>query len=136
MATMAGHHARAEEPEDFRTVARMWWEAGAPTYAIEAAIQAVEPANPTDCARVQLMAAKGAEPVVGDVADVDQPLTSRQVEVVLGVLGGTSNDEVADALSLTRRTVQGHLHRVYQSLEIGDARDGLNDRFGWLCTAS
>jgi len=136
LATMTDRHARSKTPQDYRTVARMWWEAGAPTYAIEAAIQAVEPANPTDCARVQLMAAKGADSVVGDVAQTGEALTSRQVEVVLSVLGGASNDEVADTLSVSRRTVESHLHRVYQSLDLGDGRRSLNDRFGWLCTTS
>jgi len=132
LATMAGHYARSETPGDSWTVARMWWEAGAPTYAIEAAIQAVEQTSPIDCARVQLMAAMGAEPVVGEVAEIHKPLTSRQVEIMLSVLGGASNDETADALFVSRRTVENHLHRAYQILDIGDGREGLSDRFGWL----
>jgi len=132
LATMAGHYARSETPEDFRTVARMWWKAGASTYAIEAAIQAVDPTSLIDSARVQLMAAKGAEPVVSDVADVEQPLSSRQVESVLSVVGGASNEETADALFVSKRTVENHLHRAYQLLNIDDGRDGLIDHFGWL----
>ncbi len=132
LATMAGHYARSETPGDLRTVARMWWEAGAPTYAIEAAIRAVEPISLISSTRVQLMAAKGAEPVVGDVAVIEQPLSNRQVEIVLSVLGGASNREVADALFVSERTVENHLHRAYQTLDISNGRDGLTDRFGWL----
>ncbi|MFV2000853.1 MAG: LuxR C-terminal-related transcriptional regulator, partial [Acidimicrobiia bacterium] len=136
LATMTVRHARSETPQDLRTVARMWWQAGAPTYAIEAAIQAVEPTGLTDCALVQLMAAKGARPVVGDILGIDTPLSSRQVEVVLAILGGASYEETADALFVSRRTIENHIHKVCQVLDIGDGRDGLNDRFAWLCAVS
>jgi len=135
LATMASRHARSETHEDYRKVARMWWGAGAPTYAIEAAIRAVEESSPTDCARVQLMAATGAEPVVGDIAEVAKPLTSQQVDVVLSVLGVTSDEEAADTLFVSRRSVENNLYPVYQILEISDGYDGLSDRFGWLSAA-
>ncbi len=132
LAVVAGRCARAETRDDPWESARIWWEAGATTYAIESAIRAVESTRQTDNACVQLMTARGAEPVVGDITEVAQPLSERQAEIVLSVLGGASNEETADALFLSKRTVENHLHRVYQTLGIGDGRDGLIDRFGWI----
>ena len=124
--------ARAEAHGDLWESARTWWEAGATTYAIEAAIRGVESGSPIDNACVQLMAARGAEPVVGSLSGSPNPLSKRQAEIVLGVLGGSTNDEIADALFLSKRTVENHLHRIYQSLDIADGRDDLIDRFGWI----
>jgi len=132
LATIADHHARSETQEDLVRVARMWWEAGAPTYAIETAIKAAEPAELIDCARVQLMAAKGSDPLVGEIAEIEKPLSSRQAEIVLSVVGGASNEETADAIFVSRRTVEDHLRTTYRTLDIGDGRDGLKDLFGWL----
>ncbi len=110
----------------------MWLYSGAPTFAIEAAIQAADPANPSDCASVQLLVARGADPLVGNLGAIRRPLTKRQVEIVASVLAGSSSEEVADALFLSRRTVENHLHRAYQTLGIDGGRKGLADRFGWL----
>ncbi len=132
LATMASRWARAKTHDELWGCARMWLNAGAPTFAIEAAMQAVDPADASDGACVQLLAQQGATPLVGDLATISRPLTHRQVEIVARVLAGASSEEVADALFVSRRTVENHLHRAYQTLGINDGRKGLADRFGWL----
>ena len=97
-------------------------------------MQAADPADASDCASVQLLAAMGASPLVGDLATFGRALTHRQVEIVVKVLAGASSEEVADTLFVSTRTVENHLHRAYQTLGIRDGRKGLADRFGWLQT--
>ena len=134
LAAMAGRWARAKTRVELWGCARMWLNSGAPTFAIEAAMQAADPADASDCASVQLLAAMGASPLVGDLATFGRALTHRQVEIVAGVLAGSSSEQVADSLFISRRTVENHLHRAYQALGIRDGREGLADRFGWLQT--
>ncbi|WP_026551116.1 LuxR C-terminal-related transcriptional regulator [Arthrobacter sp. H20] len=45
-------------------------------------------------------------------------LTGREAEVVSAVVDGRSNRDVALALGLSVRTVEGHLHRVYTKLHV------------------
>jgi DNA-binding NarL/FixJ family response regulator len=59
-------------------------------------------------------------------------LSARQAEIVLSVLNGATNEETAEALFLSKRTVENHLHRIYQTLAIGTGRDGLIEHFGWI----
>ncbi len=132
LATMAGRYARSKTRDDFWGCTRMWLESGATTFAIEAAIQAVDPTNSSDSVCVHFLASSGANPLVGDLATISQPLSNRQVEIALSVLGGASSEEVAETLFISRRTVENHLHRIYQTLSIDDGRKGLTTRFGWL----
>ncbi|MFB9903857.1 response regulator transcription factor [Allokutzneria oryzae] len=46
-------------------------------------------------------------------------LTSREYEVFLLLVKGSSNQELADSLSLTERTVRAHLTQILQKLELG-----------------
>jgi DNA-binding NarL/FixJ family response regulator len=41
------------------------------------------------------------------------PLTSREHEVLVGVVGGRSNDELAGDLGLSRKTVEAHVARLF-----------------------
>jgi len=132
LAWMAGRYARAETREDLWECARMWLESGASTFAIEAAIRAADPDDPNDRTQVQLLAARGASPLVVDTTTIGRALPKRQEEIVLAVMGGSSSKQVAESLFIATRTVENHLHRVYQTLGIVDGRRGLSDRFGWL----
>lgn len=132
LAVLASRHARARTPHDHAAMARMWWDAGAPTYAVESAIRAAETDAPVDCAAVQLLEALGAVPLVVDGSDCERPLSRRQVEIALGTLKGASNEETADALFLSRRTVENHLHRIYRALGTEGGREGLVEFLGWV----
>ena len=50
--------------------------------------------------------------------DILAQLSPRQLEVVLQVLAGRSNAEIADKLAITVRTVSSHLEQIYQRLQI------------------
>ena len=45
-------------------------------------------------------------------------LTARQREVVLLVVAGATNDEIAGRLFVTRRTVESHLTQAFRALGI------------------
>ncbi|MBG6180270.1 LuxR C-terminal-related transcriptional regulator [Arthrobacter sp. CAN_A1] len=45
-------------------------------------------------------------------------LTTRETEVVRGVVDGRTNRDLAQTLGVSVRTVEGHLHRVYAKLHI------------------
>ena len=50
-------------------------------------------------------------------------LTRREREIALAAAGGLSNREIAGNLTVSVRTVEGHLSRIYNKL-------GVNDRAG------
>lgn len=128
LARLASRAARAGSDGECWEVARAWWDAGAPTYAIEAATRAGR--APTSRAGAQLLATAGASPVVESVPD-DLPLTERQAHVLLAALRGASNREIAESLFLSKRTVDNHLHAAYAASGL-DGRDELVNRFGWI----
>jgi DNA-binding NarL/FixJ family response regulator len=78
------------------------------------------------------MAAVGVDPLVGGLESVPNPLSKRQLEVVSRAARGSSNEEIANSLFISRRTVENHLHRVYSTLQLSDGRDELFERFGWI----
>jgi DNA-binding NarL/FixJ family response regulator len=53
-----------------------------------------------------------------------EPLTRREREVALLAAGGLANKEIAERLSVSKRTVDTHLDRVYRKLGVG-GRDEL-----------
>ena len=57
--------------------------------------------------------------------DQVEPLSRRQREVALLAARGATNAEIADALSLSVRTVESHLYAVFAKLGL-TARDELN----------
>lgn len=131
LAGLVGRHARAVTPDEYWAVARAWWEAGAPNYAIEAAIEAA-PDKAIDRLAVHLLAAAGAQPLVGETESIECPISDLQMEIVAAVLQGEANDQVAERLFLSRRTVENHLHRVYSALDLEGGREGLRTRLGWV----
>lgn len=46
-------------------------------------------------------------------------LTPRQIEVLRLVARGMTNNEIADALFLSRRTVHAHLRSIFHKLGVG-----------------
>ncbi len=51
-----------------------------------------------------------------DVASVEDELTPREVEIVRSVAAGMTNQEIADTLFVSVRTVERHLGNVYEKL--------------------
>jgi len=53
-------------------------------------------------------------------SDWKKLLTSRENQVVEQVLNKKSNQEIADTLSITERTVKSHLRNVFEKLKVSD----------------
>lgn len=51
-------------------------------------------------------------------AEVKIPLSPRELQVAIQVAKGLSNDQIAQTLFISKRTVTTHLERIYQKLEI------------------
>jgi DNA-binding NarL/FixJ family response regulator len=49
---------------------------------------------------------------------VKQSLTSRETEILKNITDGISNQEIADKLSISVRTVEAHKHNIMKKLEI------------------
>jgi two-component system NarL family response regulator len=58
-------------------------------------------------------------------ADVTEPLTSRELEVLKGIEQGLSYKEIAQALSLSTHTVHGHLKHIYEKFQAHGRRDAI-----------
>ncbi|WP_284037801.1 LuxR C-terminal-related transcriptional regulator [Neobacillus sp. 114] len=52
-------------------------------------------------------------------SEVKIPLSPREIQVAIQVAKGLSNDQIAQNLFISKRTVTTHLKRIYQKLEIG-----------------
>lgn len=63
-----------------------------------------------------------------------QPLSAREQEVLRLAARGVSNKEIADALSLSARTVQNHLSHIFNKLGVASRTEAvvLGLRNGWL----
>lgn len=58
-------------------------------------------------------------------ADVDMPLTPRQIDVLDLIAEGKSNIEIGETLGLTAGTVKMHLTRIYKALSAKSRTDAL-----------
>lgn len=61
---------------------------------------------------------KGEKDPSGGALPADEPLTSRETEVVRLVARGMSNKAIANHLGISSRTVEGHLNHVFDKLGI------------------
>jgi DNA-binding NarL/FixJ family response regulator len=52
------------------------------------------------------------------------PMTSREREIATLIAAGLSNREIAERLTVSVRTVEGHVYRVFSKLAVAD-RDQL-----------
>lgn len=55
-------------------------------------------------------------PAVHVATRATNPLTARQIQVLTAASGGMSNNQIADQLMLSRRTVATHFEHIYQRL--------------------
>ena len=47
-----------------------------------------------------------------------EPLTNREIEILLTLAKGLSNHAIADKLFISPETVKRHLYNIYQKLEV------------------
>lgn len=75
-----------------------------------------------------------ADFTVAPVVRGDGGLTDREAEVLAYLADGWSNDEIADRLGLTARTVRFHLDHVYRKLGVGRRTEAVREavRRGFL----
>jgi DNA-binding NarL/FixJ family response regulator len=61
-------------------------------------------------------------------------LSEREVEVLQHVADGLSNKEIADALTISEKTVKAHLRTIFRKLEVGDRAQAVAYamRRGWV----
>ena len=69
------------------------------------------------------------ESVAAPAAD-DELLTYREREVLALLASGSTNREIAAALSVTLATVKSHLVHVYAKLEVGNRQEALSRAVG------
>jgi DNA-binding NarL/FixJ family response regulator len=64
----------------------------------------------------------------------DRPLSPRELEVVSLVVDGYSNDEVAGRLGISVKTVESHLTRIFERLQVASRTELASRaiREGWL----
>ncbi|MGH9158296.1 MAG: helix-turn-helix transcriptional regulator, partial [Acidimicrobiales bacterium] len=109
-------------------------DTGAMLFAAEAAAQAAHVLRRTDQARAALGAetrvtefrarCEGAvTPALAYVGEAGSRLTAREREVAALAGGGLSNREIAARLSLSVRTVENQLQRVYEKLGVSGRSD-------------
>lgn len=67
----------------------------------------------------------GAEPAVREEAPFLAELTDREREVLELMAAGRSNPEIADALSITTKTVKNHVSRVYRKMEASSRAEAI-----------
>lgn len=51
---------------------------------------------------------------------IDSRLTQKEIEVVLLILEGLTNDAIANTLEITARTVKAHISSIFQKLHVND----------------
>lgn len=66
-----------------------------------------------------LRAIEGAERQAQAAADLVEPLSERELEVLRLAAAGLSNQEIAEQLTISLGTVKTHLHNIYGKLEVG-----------------
>jgi DNA-binding CsgD family transcriptional regulator len=132
-ASLATDHAQALAARNGAALDRVstGWEAiGADLAAADAAAQAAihhrradRPAVATaSAARAHALATacEGARTPALSSAARPLPVTAREREVAVLAAHGLSNQEIADRLVVSVRTVEGHLHKAYSKLHVHD----------------
>lgn len=109
------------------------FEAGAPGFLLKdaepdelvAAVRAVAAGNGTIGTSLtkrvlrEVVTRRGLRPVVAaDAADAPNVLTARELDIILLLVQGMSNDEIVDVLTLEVSTVKSHLARMMPKLGV------------------
>lgn len=100
--------------------ARGYLHAYSPTTVLSTALKSVADGNvwlgPTLLARLL----RQIDNVLPQQADWHEGLTAREIEVARRAAIGHSNQAIADALSISERTVRAHLSAVFEKLGVSD----------------
>ncbi|MFC9842402.1 LuxR C-terminal-related transcriptional regulator [Streptomyces sp. NPDC060223] len=123
----------ADDPDQLLRAADACESAGADLLAAEAAAAAAAALRRTGRPRAAAAAStraaavavrcEGARTPVLATAEVTAPLTARERQIALLAATGTSSKDIAQALDLSVRTVDNHLHHVYAKLGVIDRRE-------------
>ncbi|MEU6084433.1 LuxR family transcriptional regulator [Streptomyces sp. NPDC047108] len=132
------HAMAAGSAERVNTCAQRWEESGAPLYAAEAWASvsrlhraADDPRRATAAARrcaATRVHHKGAPTFLMHAVEEHEALTHREREIALLAAGGHKSHEIAERASLSVRTVENHLYRIYKKLGVANRR-ALRDMF-------
>lgn len=136
LATVIAAHATAVRDRDaagIAAAAHQFEEIGALLSAVDAAAQAAVVFERADDRRRSADAAGVANRLAAecggirtpalDLAAHPLPLTVREREIANLVAAGLSNRDIADRLTVSVRTVEGHLYRACIKLDISDRED-------------
>ena len=75
------------------------------------------------CRAASLAKGCGATTLATKLAATSLPLTNREREIATLVSQGMSNQQIADVLVASRRTVEGHIYRACQRLGVKDRNE-------------
>jgi len=136
LATVIAAHAEAVRGRDaagIAAAAQRFEEIGALLSAADAAAQAAVAFEGRDDRRRSVQAAGAANRLAAecggirtpalDLAAHPLPLTVREREIANLVAAGLSNRDIADRLTVSVRTVEGHLYRACIKLDISDREE-------------
>lgn len=72
--------------------------------------------------------------LAGQLDEVEEPLTSREVDILSLVARGMTNKSIAQKLHISPRTVEAHLSHIYQKLEVESRTEAaiLAQKKGWI----
>ena len=82
-----------------------------------------------DRALSKSQAAQREQSRVADVQARIDALTEREKEVLLAILGGARNKQIANALGISEKTVKAHRGKIMQKLNASSPAE-----LGWLCS--
>ena len=136
LATARADHADAlvtGEPRTRAEVSATFEAMGASLVAAEAAVAAAvalrRAEEPRKAVAAELRAAELARRCQGAITpalraiETQALLSSREIEVAALASGGLANKEIASRLSVSVRTVENHLQRVYEKLGVARRAD-------------
>ncbi|GLZ34087.1 LuxR family transcriptional regulator [Lentzea sp. NBRC 105346] len=133
MTSACAAHARARSPEELEAVSATFAGLGATVYAAEALASAAALHRRAGRAQAASQVSARQALLMRDFDVVRTPLlaagrlthlTPRQAEVAQLAAAGLTNQQIADKLHTSKRTVDNHLHAVYTALGVS-GRDAL-----------
>lgn len=65
------------------------------------------------------------QPAAGAAAQIFPELTERELEILTRLSAGENKAEIADALSLSPKTVSNHLSHIYNKLQVADRAEAI-----------
>ena len=96
------------------------------------AVQRGQPALDATITRKMIETMVGGRPP--GAASAAEALTERELEVLRLAARGLTNKAIAQALSISDRTVQGHLANIYAKMSVGSRTEAVTEalRQGWI----